>query len=330
MSGRLVRIAIALVGVLAGAALTDADAAVQRTFVAAAGNDANPCSLVLPCRSFNAAMARTLADGEVIAVDSAGYGTVTITQPVSIIAPAGVYAGVTVIGGTGIVVDPGAGKVTLRGLTISGLGGSTGVEYRSGDALYIDGVTIADFPVAGLSADVAAGGSLHVANSTFRNNGTGATLIATGGTLTVAIDGATFERNATGVVFGDDVAGTLHGTLVTGGTDGVATLPTKSGTTAIAELRDCTISANSGVGARSEASATATSALTVVSTLVSGNGTGIAAQASGSTAFVSDSVIAENATGVASAGGGTLVSGGDNRLSGNTTDGAFTSVVSKL
>lgn len=73
----------------------------QRSFVASYGNDANPCSVTLPCRSFNAALAQTVAGGEVIALDSAGYGTMTITQSASVIAPAGVYAGISVFSGDG-------------------------------------------------------------------------------------------------------------------------------------------------------------------------------------------------------------------------------------
>jgi hypothetical protein len=78
--------------------------AAQRTFVASYGSDANPCSLTAPCRGFAAAVAQTSTDGEVIVLDSAGYGTVTIAQSVSIIAPPGVYAGISVFSGDGITV----------------------------------------------------------------------------------------------------------------------------------------------------------------------------------------------------------------------------------
>lgn len=46
-----------IIGSIAGNALA---AAAQRTFVASNGNDANPCSLLAPCRSFNAAITNTL------------------------------------------------------------------------------------------------------------------------------------------------------------------------------------------------------------------------------------------------------------------------------
>ena len=67
------------------------------------GNDINPCSLTQPCRGFTAAIAQVIAGGEVIALDSAAYGPVTITQSVSIIGPAGVYVGISVIPPTNTV-----------------------------------------------------------------------------------------------------------------------------------------------------------------------------------------------------------------------------------
>ena len=58
----------------------DAHALAQRTFVSTSGNDANTganCSLVAPCRSFASAMSVTATDGEIVVLDSGGYGPVT-------------------------------------------------------------------------------------------------------------------------------------------------------------------------------------------------------------------------------------------------------------
>src|SRR4051812_44863466 len=79
--------------------------AVQRTFVATTGNDGNSCSNTAPCRSFAAAIAVTDAGGEVIVLNSGGYGAVTITQSVSIISPPGVYAGISGFSGAAIEVN---------------------------------------------------------------------------------------------------------------------------------------------------------------------------------------------------------------------------------
>ena len=179
---------------------TEAVAAAQRTFVASTGSDANVCSLAFPCRSFGVAIAQTLPGGEVIVLDSAGYGPAMIAQPVSIIAPPGIYAGISVTTGTGLDVNVASGNVALRGLTINSLGGTTGIAFGSGSALYVDNVTVSNFPGAGLAASLGGSGSVFVTRSTFHDNGTGAAFGASAGTVTVAIDGSLFARNGTGVV----------------------------------------------------------------------------------------------------------------------------------
>jgi hypothetical protein len=86
-----VRVLMLLMVLSAGAA-----EAAQRTFVSAgSGSDANPCSRALPCRSFGTAIGQTDSGGEVVVLDSGGYGPVTVTQSVAIIAPPGVHAAVT-------------------------------------------------------------------------------------------------------------------------------------------------------------------------------------------------------------------------------------------
>src|SRR5881394_3436360 len=81
----------------------------SRTFVASTGNDANTCGRTDPCRSFAAALLQTANNGEVVPLDSAGYGTMTITQPVSVITPLGIHAAITAGGGAdGVIVNTAA------------------------------------------------------------------------------------------------------------------------------------------------------------------------------------------------------------------------------
>src|SRR5262245_32153968 len=91
---------------------------VQRTFVSGLGNDGNPCSRTAPCRTFPQAISQTSAGGEVYVLDSAGYAAFTITKSVSIVAPLGVTAGISVFSGDGIDISIGSNDtVILRGLT---------------------------------------------------------------------------------------------------------------------------------------------------------------------------------------------------------------------
>src|SRR5262249_34706657 len=105
----------------------------QRVFVSAvSGSDSNPCTRPLPCRTFGQALIAVSAGGEVVVVDSGGYGPVTVTKAVTIVSPPGIYAGISVMSGSGITVNAGATDlVTLRGLSINGLGGNDGVTVSS-------------------------------------------------------------------------------------------------------------------------------------------------------------------------------------------------------
>src|SRR2546428_4511889 len=109
----------------------NAFALAPRTFVSTSGNDVNPCSRPAPCRSFAAAIAVTSPAGEVIALDSGGYGPVTINIAVTLVSPAGVYAAITAQAGQAITVDAGSNIVTLRGLTLNSLSGGKAKKAAS-------------------------------------------------------------------------------------------------------------------------------------------------------------------------------------------------------
>lgn len=166
----MVRIVIQWSVCLFAATLAASAAAAQRTFVASNGADAAPCSLTQPCRSFTAALAKTNPNGEVIVLDSAGYGTATIAQSVSIVAPAGLYAGISVFTGNGITVDGTGVVVALRGLTINGQGSTGhGIHFAQGSALSVEDCEVAGMGGSGIVA-VAANSTVLVKNTVLRDN----------------------------------------------------------------------------------------------------------------------------------------------------------------
>ena len=133
----------------------------QRTFVSTSGVNNLTCSIGTPCRDFAAAVAATSPDGEVIVLDSGGYGGVTIAQSVSIIAPPGVYAGISVFAGDGVTIAAGpADKVTLRGLTINGQGGNNGIVVTSAGEVNVEQCIVANLAADGIRIN--GGGSIHV------------------------------------------------------------------------------------------------------------------------------------------------------------------------
>ncbi len=117
-----------------------------RTYVSQAGNDADPCTSIQPCRHFANAYAVTAANGIITALDPGGYGPLAITTAViingqgwgSITAPSG---------GTGITVNAGASnQVTLIGLTVDGAGaGANGILFNSGGSLTITNCVVQNF-----------------------------------------------------------------------------------------------------------------------------------------------------------------------------------------
>jgi hypothetical protein len=176
-----------------------ANAAAQRTFVASYGSPSNiafNCSLIKPCRAFSEAIGVTNPKGEVIVLDSAGYGAATITQAVSIIAPPGIYAGVSVLTGDGITVAAGAGDVvTLSGLTINGEGGNNGVVVNSATHVHLERFTIRNMAQFGIWGF--ANSRIYVRDSLLSNNAVAGLLVDA---LSYAqLDDSRFVNNGTGI-----------------------------------------------------------------------------------------------------------------------------------
>jgi hypothetical protein len=142
-------------------------AAQNRTFVSATGIDNASCSRTSPCRSFNAAIAVVVTGGEVIALDSGGYGAASVNKAISIVAPLGVYAGVSVTSGAGIEISAPAANVTLKGLSINGVGGTTGIQVDTVGQLHIENVLVT---ALGDGLLVYAATSFVVRDSVFRSN----------------------------------------------------------------------------------------------------------------------------------------------------------------
>lgn len=306
---------------------TDVSATAQRTFVASNGNDANPCSITAPCRGFAAALLQTTSGGEIVVLDSAGYGGVTINQAVSIIAPPGVYAGVSVLSGTGIFVNSGSGTVVLSGLTINGLGGTVGINFQSG-TLRIERTTISGFPSAGLGESLGADAVLIIRDSAFIGNGFGIFVATSTGIVTVEIAASRFDQNNTGTVFGDNVAGTVSGsTFNKNSFVGAFTQPGTSGATNNVTFRNCVFSRNAGAALVAGLNAGTTTVTQVTDSEISDNpNVGVTPQLA-ATVTISNSTITRNGVGIDN-NAGTSQSFKDNRLYGNTTDGAFSTILS--
>ena len=213
----------ALTSTAFGAQTTTNVALPQRLFVASNGNDANPCTRSAPCRNLQAAIDGVATNGEVIVLDSAGYGPAVIAHAVSIIAPPGVYAGITALSGYGIEINTG-GQVTLRGLTLNGLGGISGVQATDAPYLHIDQCMFSNFTApggSGLAYPEASRGTsrLYIHNSYFKHNYSGiitsvSTDDAPGAVATMLVDHCRFEVHSNaGIEFGPNLISTVKDTI---------------------------------------------------------------------------------------------------------------------
>jgi hypothetical protein len=304
-------------------------ATAQRTFVSTAGNDANTaanCSLASPCRSFGGAITVTATDGEIIVLDSGGYGRVTIDKSVAIIAPAGVYAGISVfVGENGVDVDGAAIVVVLRGLTINGQGGNKGIAFAQGARLYIEQCTISN--MAGRAVELLTGNT-YITDTTIRDN------VSIGiwaeGLVDLTIDRTRVERSANSglrILNGPHV--TMTNSVVAGNAGlGGFDIDTDNGSSqTVVTVTDSSVSQNGTQGF----TVTSTNAgsivrLAIARSTISRNGaTGIFLTASTGTltAVITDNTIVRNFGngGIAATGAGVSATIAANAISGNGPNG---------
>jgi hypothetical protein len=195
-----------LVLVLSVLASSITQAQATRTWVSGVGDDANPCSRTAPCKTFAGAISKTVAGGEIDALDPGGFGALTITKGITIDGGGGQVGSVLVAGTNGIVVSAGASDVvTLRNLSINGTGsGINGINFLSGGVLHIEHCAIFGFTNNGINIVSNMTAKIFVLDTTSGDNkGSGILGRGTGGTVFVAIDRSRFENNAIGV-FAED------------------------------------------------------------------------------------------------------------------------------
>jgi hypothetical protein len=280
----------------------------QRVFVSAAlGDDMNACSVAAPCRSFAKAITVVTAGGEILVLDSGGYGAVTIPLPVSIVSPLGIEGSITqsTSGQSGVVVSAPGGFVLLRGLSIFGSGsGANGILISAAAAVSIQSCSVSGFASQGIEVDVTSSCFLSATGTSSTLNGSNGIHLTA-----AAVDQAIFEidhcrldNNAfAGIDLGDGTRGTLRDSVANNNAQyGIGVGTHTGGETALIAVENCTITQN-GVG-------------------IGAAGTGV------ETARVSNTIVAHNVTGVTNFGQANahLWSRSNNSVVDNGTDGSFT------
>jgi hypothetical protein len=276
-----------------------------RTFVSAAGSDSNNCiNVATPCRHLATAFAATGADGEIYVLDPANYGSLTITQGVSIeghgwasIAPVVNSAAIT------INANP-SDKINIIGVVLDGTAvtNTSGIQFNSGGSLTVRDSVIRNFSNSGINfvASSSSATQIFVSNTLVSDNaGDGIVISPTGsGATTGALHRVEIEKN---------------------GSHGLALNPTPSLNMTVS---DSLIDNNALNGILAVSSIGAPLNVMVRNSTIINNGAiGLAAGSTGTTIRVTRSTITGNGTGW-STGGGAVLSYADNNIdtngSGNT------------
>jgi hypothetical protein len=214
-----------------------AHAQATRTWVSGVGDDANPCSRTAPCKTFAGAISKTARNGEINCLDPGGFGAVTITKSITIDCHE-VFASILNAGTNGVNVpfdsfnaalDP-RKTVRLRNINFNGVDtGVNGIRITGGTTVTGGVVIIEDCLIDGNFAGAAhgisderiGGGELYVTNTTIRNTGEAAVLIAPGsGTARVdaAFDNVRVHNARFGITVGGSHRVKVNRSVVTGNT----------------------------------------------------------------------------------------------------------------
>src|SRR5688572_17510214 len=275
--------------------------AAQRAFVASTGNDVNVatgCTFAAPCRSFQGAHTAVDAGGEIVALDTAGYGAVTITKSVSILGNPGTIAGISVASGNGVTIATAGVRVVLRNLNINGVGGAKGVEMTAGDALTVESCVLSNFTNSGVYVWTDGVPALRIHQIVARGNGAG---IQTGGVARAEISGSVLSGNFVGL-YAESQGGvsftSVTDTVASGNSSGFVAAAYNGGTARMSLTR-VTASNNSNAGVVNSAGVGGTAIATVGSSMATGNNIGFYNELAGGVAAtfrsLGNNVVVDNA-----------------------------------
>lgn len=293
-----------------------------RTWVSGVGDDANPCSRTAPCKTWAGAISKTATGGVINCIDPGGFGAVTITKSMTISCKHVEGAGLA-SSTTGVIINGAGIDVVLRGLDIDGgsptAPGVNGIRFVQGASLIVEDCVIRDFSAVApngngiLVNNTSLVAEIHVINSNITGNGNG-----TGGAgIQVAPTGTGGARVAvTNSVFSNNIVGVRADSAATSG------------------AIDVTVTDTTAVGAPYHgfvALGTRGPVRMMLNRAISANnlGNGVRSVGANATVRTGSSVVTGNGTGLAVSGGGQIQSYGNNQIDGNTVDGSATAIALK-
>jgi hypothetical protein len=256
-----------------------AQAQATRTWVSGIGDDANPCSLTAPCKTWAGAFGKTAAGGEIDALNSGGYGTLTINKAITL--DGGTNIASTLTGTlTGFtVVAAATDRVLLRNLSIQGANvGPTGIRITSAKSVTIENVTINGMGTGvarGIDVQCSSACRVSVLNSRIDSNtGIGMVFQGTVANAVIAdVSNSSASGNGSHGIFATNGANvTLSG--VTASENAITGLIADGTGTRVSVLRS-TFANNVSAGVQSGTGAAVTATIGLSRAVISGNTPGV-------------------------------------------------------
>lgn len=267
----------------------------SRSYISPAGSDNRPCTRNQPCRSFDGALTKTDAGGEIVAMETGTYDPTTVSKSITLAAAPGADVAIRVNSGNAVTIAANPGDiVVLRGLRLGGPGknvaGSNGVFFNITSpnccvSVNIENSVISDFD-RGVQMELGVASRLLMTDSVLRANNTGLNMFVGGADGNGAsIERTRFESNGVGLRhFGGNSAAVSN-----------------------------SVASGNGIGFQTEGSGK----LELFYTVASKNGTGV--KADGGAIRIAYSSMTGNGTGI-SASGGTIHTMGNNMVVNNDID----------
>jgi nitrous oxidase accessory protein NosD len=174
-----------------------AQAQLFRAYLSIEGSDANPCTLVAPCRLLGAALNAVADGGEIWMLDSGNFNTapMVVDKSVTILAIPGALGSLLTIGGPVLQLFPPPGaRVTLRNIEILPLPGyedQEGIFVGATMTLILQGCTVRNFTTSA-GVHVLTNADVFLIDSTFTANRYGVFLESG---PRVQVTGSTFDQN---------------------------------------------------------------------------------------------------------------------------------------
>ena len=197
-----------------------------RSIISVNGSDSNSCASTAPCRSLAVAVTHTAAGGEIIAINTAGYGAATVDRALTVSGAPGVHAAITTAA-NGITVNASStDNVTIRNLVFIGppttMGLSEGVFVLLAGEVRVIGCLIRGFPSAGIGT---VQGNLTIEDCMIIDNiGFGVDVennAPASGTVRATISNSLLQGNNGGVYVGQGTDVVVKDTIVSHGDDAI-------------------------------------------------------------------------------------------------------------